>query len=49
MFEYVVFTTHKKASVCFVVTCAAIAVCMTPVVDGLWRVTVYVVSHTARR
>ena len=34
-----------KTSVCYVVTCTAIAVCRTSTVDGPWRVAVCVSPH----
>jgi hypothetical protein len=48
MFESVLFSRDTKTSFCYVVTCAAIAVCRTTTVDGLWRVADCVSSHTPR-
>jgi hypothetical protein len=45
-FNQCCFHETQKTSVCYVVTCAAIAGCRTPTVDGLWRVAVCVFFHT---
>ena len=47
MFESILFSEVRKTSVCYVVTCAAIAGCRTHIVDGPCRVAVCVLLHTA--